>query len=152
MISKTGLKLEHFVPVEPTKKPVTYVNLRTMELARYEEGRTARAELAEEIRLAITTQGFFTLINHGVSEDDITRQVDISHHTFSNTPQQEKEKLKAPILEEGSYHGFKLRGHLRSGPGVCDKVENFNVYRDISLREQQSTMLPFKDEVQAFID
>ena len=152
MISKTGPELAHFVPVRPTKEPVEFVNLRTIDLSRYSEGVAARAELGEEIRLAMTTQGFFTLINHGLSEEDITRQVDIGHNIFSNTPQDEKENLKAPIVEEGSYHGFKLRGHWRAGPGARDKVENFNVYRDMSLRDQPSTMLPFKDEIQAFID
>lgn len=144
--------LEHFVPVAPTKESVSFVNLQTIDLARYEDGPEARCKLAEEIRVAMTTQGFFTLINHGLDEETISRQVDLGHHIFKHTPLEEKQKLQAPIIEEGSYHGFKLRGHWGAGNGVRDKVENFNVHRDMTLREQPSTMLPYQDEVQKFID
>lgn len=144
--------LEHFVPVAPTKEPVSFVNLQTIDLAHYDEGPEARCKLAEEIRVAMTTQGFFTLINHGLDEETISRQVDLGHHIFKHTPLEEKQKLQAPIIEEGSYHGFKLRGHWGAGSGVRDKVENFNLHRDMTLREQPSTMLPYQNEVQKFID
>ncbi len=152
MISKTLPPVEHFEPVAPTKEPVEYVSLRTIDLARYDDGPEARAQLAEEIRLAMTTQGFFTLINHGISEEDITRQVDIGHTILSRTSQEEKIRLQAPMVEEGSYHGFKPRGHWRNAGNVRDKVENFNVYRDMSLREQPAALEPFKPEIQSFID
>ena len=144
--------LEHFVPVKPTQEPVNFVNLKSVDLSRYDDGPAARAELAEEIRIAMTTQGFFTLVNHGLSEDTISHQVDLGHHIFKNTSLEEKEKLQASIIDEGSYHGFKLRGHWGAGVGVRDKVENFNVHRDMSLREQPSTVRPYQEEVQQFID
>ena len=152
MISKSVPIPEHFVPVEPTKESVEYVNLRTIDLARYDDGPAARVELAEEIRQAMTTQGFFTLINHGISEEDVTRQVDIGHHIITHTPINEKQELQAPMIEEGSYHGFKPRGHWRAGKNVRDKVENFNVYRDMTMRPQPNCMEPWKPEIQAFID
>ena len=152
MISKSIPIPEHFVPVDPIKDSVEYVTLRTIDLARYDDGPAARVELAEEIRQAMTTQGFFTLINHGISEEDITRQVDIGHHIITHTPIEEKHALQAPMIEEGSYHGFKPRGHWRAGKDVRDKVENFNVYRDMTLRPQPKCMEPWKPEIQAFID
>ncbi len=153
MISKSIQVPEHFVPVGPSKEPIDFVKLRTVDLGRYDEGPAARAELAEEIRFAMTTQGFFTLVNHGLSEEQITRQVDIGHHIITHTPDEEKKKLQAPMVEEGSYHGFKPRGHWRNGGAhVRDKVENFNVYRDMTLREQPATMEPYKPEIQEFID
>ena len=152
MISKSTPVPEHFVPVGPTKEQIDFVKLRTIDLGRYDDGPSARAELAEEVRLAMTTQGFFTLINHGLSEEDITRQVDIGHHIITNTPYEEKQKLQAPMVEEGSYHGFKPRGHWRAGKGVRDKVENFNIYRDMLLREQPQSMEPYKQEIQGFIE
>ena len=152
MISKSTPVPEHFVPVGPTNEQIDFVKLRTIDLGRYDDGPSARAELAEEVRLAMTTQGFFTLINHGLSEEDITRQVDIGHHIITNTPYEEKQKLQAPMVEEGSYHGFKPRGHWRAGKGVRDKVENFNIYRDMLLREQPQSMEPYKQEIQEFIE
>lgn len=138
MISKALPEVEHFVPAQPSKLVKDFVKLRTVDLGRYDDGAEARKELAEEVRLAMTTQGFFILINHGLSEDDITRQVDIGHTIMARTPQEEKYRLKAKMVEEGSYHGFKPRGHWIAKGNVRDKVENFNVYRDMTLREQPS--------------
>ena len=152
MISKSKPQAEHFIPVEPSKEPIDFVSLRTVDLSRYDDGPEARAALAEEIRLAMTTQGFFTLINHGFSEEEITRQVDVGHHIMAHTPQEEKLRLQAPMVEEGSYHGFKPRGHWRNKGNVRDKVENFNVYRDMTLREQPEALEPFRPEIQEFID
>jgi isopenicillin N synthase-like dioxygenase len=152
MIAKDLPEVEHFVPAEPSKEDIDFVKLRVLDLAKYDEGPAAKKELAEELRLAMTTQGFFTLINHGMNEEDITRQVDIGHTIMTHTSQEEKERLKAPMVDEGSYHGFKPRGHWRTKGEVRDKVENFNVYRDMTLREQPSVMEPYNPEIQAFID
>lgn len=152
MISKSPPEADHFKPVAPSKEDIDFVSLNTIDLGRYEDGEEARAELAEQVRLAMTTQGFFYLVNHGIDEEDITRQVDIGHTIFSNTSDEEKLRLQAPMTTEGSYHGFKPRGHWRNTGSVRDKVENFNVYRDMTLREQPSLMKPFQPEIQQFID
>ena len=100
----------------------------------------------------MTTQGFFKMVNHGISEEEITRQVDIGHTILKRTPLEEKQRLKASMVQEGSYHGFKPRGEWRNKGNVRDKVENFNVYRDMSLREQPAAMTPYIPEIQPFIE
>lgn len=89
--------------------------------------------------------GFFVLKNHGISEDEIKRMTNIGwvriHGYFfqskipahqnaqtalHKTPDEEKLKLKAPMFEEGSYRGFKLRGHYLGAGGSKDKIEQFN--------------------------
>jgi isopenicillin N synthase-like dioxygenase len=152
MISKTRPDVPHFEPVAPTKELIDFARLERVDLSEYEKGPKCKAKLAEQIRRAMTTQGFFIIVNHGINQEDITRQVDIGHHVITNTPVDEKAKLLAPMIEEGSYHGFKPRGHWRTAGGIRDKVENFNVHRDMTLREQPSTLLPYKEEVQEFID
>ena len=118
---------DHFVPVQASKEPIDFVALKSIDFAQYEKGRDARQQLAEEVRQAMTTQGFFVIVNHGISEQEIERQVDIGHTIFKRTSPQEKERLKAPIVEKGSYFGFKPRGHWRTGGGKRDNIENFNV-------------------------
>ena len=86
MIPKAIPGVDHFVPVEPTKASLDFVKLQCIDLARYDKGADAKARLAEQIRYAMTTQGFFTIINHGLSEEEITRQVDIGHHIITNHP------------------------------------------------------------------
>jgi len=143
---------DHFEAAPPTKMPLEYVDLIKIDLGRYHEGPQSRAELAEQIRQAMTTQGFFVVVNHGFTQSEITRQVDIGHHILKNTPEDEKQRLKAPMSTEGSYHGFKPRQHWRTAGEVRDQIENFNVYRDMSLREQPRCMEPFQPEMQDFID
>ncbi|KIW35448.1 uncharacterized protein PV07_02145 [Cladophialophora immunda] len=152
MIAADLPEVDHFVPVYPTKEKVGYVNLREIDLSKYDEGRKAQEELAEQIRVAMNTQGFFILINHGINEEDITRQVDIGHTIFTRTSEEEKQRLKAPITEKGSYFGFKPRGHWRTKGNVRDKIENFNVYRDMNEHEQPQALEPYRPEIQSFID
>lgn len=152
MISKNLPPVDHFVPVQPSKENIPFVELRTIDLSKYDHGIEARRQLADEARLALTTQGFFTVINHGLSEEDITRQVDIGHTILTRTPHEEKVRLQASMVDGGSYHGFKPRGHWRVKGGVRDQVENFNVYRDMTLREQPKALEPYRSEIQAFID
>ncbi|KAK0730908.1 hypothetical protein B0H67DRAFT_474493 [Lasiosphaeris hirsuta] len=143
---------DHFEPVGPTKEALEFVSLVAIDLGRYGDGPEARNHLADQIRQAMVTQGFFFVVNHGIAEADITRQVDIGYHILKNTSDDEKQRLRAPIIEEGSYHGFKPRGHWRTAGEVRDKAENFNVYRDMSLREQPTCMEPFRPEIQHFIE
>jgi non-haem dioxygenase in morphine synthesis N-terminal len=127
MPTKTLPEVDHFVPVEPSKEHIEFVDLKIIDLSKYDEGPETRQQLAEVIRQAMTTQGFFTIINHGISEADIERQVDIGHTIFKRTSVEEKKALKAPIVEEGSYFGFKPRGHWRMNGGKRDNIENFNI-------------------------
>jgi len=143
---------DHFEPAPQTKILLEHVDLVTVDLSRYHNGPDSRAELAERIRHAMVMQGFFLVVNHGFTEAEITGQVDIGHHILANTPKEEKERLKEPMTTEGSYHGFKPRRHWRTAGEVRDQIENFNVYRNMSLREQPQCMEPFKPKMQDFID
>lgn len=144
--------VDHFVAVQPSKETIDFVSLHTVDLATYNDGLEAQKQLAEEVRQAMTTQGFFTLINHGITEEEILRQVDIGHTILKRTPQEEKERLRAPIREEGNYFGFKPRGVWRTIGQAVDKIEQFNISRDMSLQEHPKALEPFRSEVQDFID
>ncbi len=146
MISKTLPHIEHFVPVAPTKQDVPFVDLQSVDIGDYDKGPEARAVLAEQVRQAMTTQGFFCITKHGIDEADIDRQVDIGHHIMTNTPLEEKRALQAPIIDQGSYRGFKPRGHWEWTEGVRDNIGNFNVSRDMSRYQQPAAMDPFRDE------
>ncbi|KAF2101718.1 Clavaminate synthase-like protein [Rhizodiscina lignyota] len=150
--AKALAEVDHFEPVKPSKEPIDFVKLRTLDFSKYNDGPEARKELASIVRDAMTTKGFFTLINHGISEEEITRQVDIGHTILKRTPPEEKLRLKAQILEKGSYPGFKLRGLWNVGSDAKDRIENFNVYRVMSQNEQPRALEPYRHEIQDFID
>ena len=129
-------EVDHFVPVEATKEPIDFVKLHTLDLSTFSDGPEARRVLAQQVHDAMTTQGFFILLNHGISLNEIDRQVDIGHTILKRTPEEEKERLRAPIRDEGIYFGFKPRGVWQVDGQKKDKIEQFNFYRDLSTRAQ----------------
>ncbi|KAL6251292.1 hypothetical protein RBB50_001500 [Rhinocladiella similis] len=149
MISKTLPEVDHFVPVGPSKENLDFADLEILDFAQYDKG--LKQELADKVHKAMRTHGFFVIVNHGIPEDIITRQVDIGHTILTRTPQEEKERLKADILGKGEYPGFKPRGHWKS-TGTPDRIENFNVNRNMSLHEQPLALEPYRQEIQEFID
>ncbi|CAL5875253.1 uncharacterized protein PFLUO_LOCUS9557 [Penicillium psychrofluorescens] len=151
MVANTLAEVDHFVPVEPTKEPLDYADLETLDFSSYDKGPEARKELAAQLRQAMKTHGFFVIENHGISEEDIMRQVDIGHTIFNRTPQEEKDRLKADILGKGEYPGFKPRGHWKSG-GKPDRIENFNVNRNMRAHEQPKALEPYRAEIQTIVD
>lgn len=81
-----------------------------------EQGEKGKAELAKTLDIAMRNQGFFYVINHGLSEDEIQRQVDIGWTILSDTPIEEKKALEGKIQETGQYRGFKLRNYYQYIP------------------------------------
>jgi isopenicillin N synthase-like dioxygenase len=151
MPSATRPPVDHFSPVSPTKETVDFVSLHQIDLSTYDDGPEARSSLAEQVRLAMTTQGFFILVNHGISPEDIERQVDIGHTVLTRTSEEDKQRLRAPIREEGHYFGFKPRGVWTVDGKTKDKIEQFNVYRDLNLYEQPAALEHYRQEVYDFV-
>jgi isopenicillin N synthase-like dioxygenase len=102
-----------FTPVGPTKETLDYADLPFIDFALLEQGEKGKAELAKTLDNAMRTQGFFYVINHGLSEEDIQRQVDIGWTILSDTPIEEKKALEGKIQETGQYRGFKLRNYYQ---------------------------------------
>ena len=71
--------LLHFTPVGPSKDPLDYADLQTVDMSTFHSGPAAQAALAQTVRSAMHHQGFFVLTNFGISEAEIERQVDIAY-------------------------------------------------------------------------
>lgn len=141
-------ELEHFVPVKPTTENVEYADLVCLDFSKWDNGPEAIKELAEQLKYAMRTQGFFLIENHGVSIPTIDKQVDIGYNILTKTPLEEKQRLEAKIKQHGSYQGFKLRKFWTIENGVKDQIEQFNFNRDMSLSDNHpSTFKPFVPEV-----
>ncbi|KAH0831823.1 2OG-Fe(II) oxygenase family oxidoreductase [Fonsecaea pedrosoi] len=152
MISKTLPEVDHFVPVEPTKEKLDYADLDILDFSLYKDTPADKKELAKQVHKAMTSHGFFVIVNHGISEETIERIVDIGHTILSRTPQEEKERLRADLTGKGEYPGFKPRGIWKTLGGTPDRIEQFNVHRDMTTHEQPKTLEPYREEVQEFID
>lgn len=143
-------EVDHFVPVGPTKEHLDFADLEILDFSHYNGGSKAKQALASQLHKAMSTQGFFVIVNHGISEGKITRMVDIGHTILNRTPQEEKDRLRADIVGKGEYPGFKPRGHWKlSG---ADSIENFNINRNMDLHEQPQALEPYRQEIQEIVD
>ncbi|KAK5296944.1 hypothetical protein LTR99_008586 [Exophiala xenobiotica] len=152
MISKALPEVDHFTPVGASNEPLDFADLEILDFSRYDEGQQAKLDLANQVHKAMSTQGFFVIINHGIPEEEITRQVDIGHTILHRTSPEEKQRLKADMLGKGEYPGFKPRGHWKAGGKKPDRIENFNVNRNMSLHEQPTALEPYRGQIQSFVD
>lgn len=106
----------HFEPVQPTAEKLEYADLPTLDFSELKNGDAGKAKLSETLNNVMRTQGFFYIVNHGLSEEEVTRQVDIGYTVLNETPLEEKMKLVSQMQEKGCYRGFKLRDYYQYDP------------------------------------
>ncbi|ORX39267.1 Clavaminate synthase-like protein [Kockovaella imperatae] len=146
------MKLEptHFTPVAESKLDIPYADLTEINISRWDDGPEEQARLAEELRDAMTTDGFLVLTGHALSEADISRQVDIGYTVIEETSLEEKCRLQGHMDKDGVYRGFKLRQYYEMQNGVKDQIEQFNWQRDMKTQEFPAVMQPFLEETKEF--
>lgn len=79
-----------------TTKPTLHAQLPVIDLQGYDKGGERRKAIAEEIRKAATTWGFFQIINHGVPTSTIKGVLEGSRRFFE---QAEEEKMRLFSLD-----------------------------------------------------
>ncbi|OCH86737.1 Clavaminate synthase-like protein [Obba rivulosa] len=149
MPSVTLPQIPHYEPAPPTKEPLEYADLAVIDLSKATtlEG---RLELAAQLREAMTTIGFFYVINHGITAAQNTRMFDIADVPFSQVPEDEKKALQADIKGTGSYQGYKLRQYWHIDAGVRDQIEHYNLARDVTKKQHPKALAPLLPEIDAF--
>ncbi|CAL1710347.1 unnamed protein product [Somion occarium] len=94
--------------------------------------------------------GFFSVINHGLTQPQNDRIFDIADVPFAQVSDEEKRKYEAKMLEEGTFQGYKLRRYWHIANGVQDEVEHYNINRDVTKREHPQALRPFLPEISEF--
>lgn len=139
----------HYEPAPETTADLDYADLAVVDLSKFTtpEG---RAELADIVRDAMRTKGFFYVINHGLSSEQKDRIFDIANVPFAQVSDEEKLKYNGKMLETGSYQGYKLRQYWHVDGGVRDQVENYNINRIVTKKEHPEALRPLLAELDAF--
>jgi len=142
-------QIPHYVPAPTTSEPLVYADLTTIDLSKAQtpEGRT---ELAAQVRDAMTAQGFFYVINHGLTPSENARVFDVADVPFSQVSDEEKRQYAGNIKATGSYQGYKLRQYWHIDNGVHDQLEHYNINRDITKKTHPKVLRPLLPEIQAF--
>ncbi|WWC58131.1 uncharacterized protein I303_100666 [Kwoniella dejecticola CBS 10117] len=150
--AKAGGGLLHFTPVAESKVDVPYADLTNIDISTWDQGLVAQQKLAKQLFTAMTTDGFFVLTGFGISEEEITRQVDIGYTVIEKTPLEEKKELEGHMDHTGIYRGFKLRQYYEMENGVKDQIEQFNWQRDMEDQSMPLTIKPYIPEVKSFCE
>ena len=89
---------------------VEYADLAIIDLSKAStpEGRVT---LANEVRDALNTTGFFYVINHGFTQEQTDRMFDIANVPFSQVSDEEKQAYLGKIKETGTFQGYKPRNY-----------------------------------------
>ncbi|KAF8490579.1 Clavaminate synthase-like protein [Gautieria morchelliformis] len=134
--------------------PFTSYDLEWADLAIIDISKAAtpegRAQLSVQVRDALSTAGFFYVVNHGYTPEQTTRMFDIADIPFEQVSQTEKEQYLGQMKQTGSYQGYKLRSYWHVDNGVRDQIENYNVHRDVTKRAHPEALRPFLPEISAF--
>ncbi|KLT46580.1 2OG-Fe(II) oxygenase superfamily protein [Cutaneotrichosporon oleaginosum] len=136
-----------------TTADLPWANLKVLDISRFDQPGGKEA-LAEELREAVHTTGFFALTNTGFAPDEVQRQYDIGQ-SFFNLPPEEKGLEKYRVdFGRGNYFGYKPPFEKTVyDTEVLDNVESLNVPKFIPANEGE----PFhphlnvaKAEIEAF--
>lgn len=118
---------------------VDYADLPIIDLSQAHDA-DGRRKLASQVTAAMSTLGFFYIINHGYSAAEVrdgvvstrkaelkmhdietTRIFDIADIPFSGVAHEEKIQYEGKMKQTGSYQGYKLRQYWVISFQVCPK-------------------------------
>ncbi|KAH9834791.1 Clavaminate synthase-like protein [Rhodofomes roseus] len=138
-----------WVPAPGTKADLEYADLPIIDFAKLATP-GGSAMLAQQVHDAMTTSGFFYVINHGHTQAKTDRMFDIGDVAFSQVSDQEKKAYEGNVKELGTYQGYKLRQYWHIDAGVKDQIEHYNINRDVTKREHPEALRPFLPEISEF--
>ncbi|KAJ7766299.1 Clavaminate synthase-like protein [Mycena maculata] len=125
----------------------TRTSLIDLSKANDAHGRAAMALQASE---AMRTHGFFYVVNHGYTPEQMARMFDIADVPFSGVSSEEKHTYTARMKDTGSYQGYKPRQYWHINNRVHDQLEHYNINRDVTKREHPEAVRPLLGEIEAF--
>ncbi|EGV64056.1 2OG-Fe(II) oxygenase superfamily protein [Yamadazyma tenuis] len=113
-------------PPAATKEQLSHAELTVLDLSKYDEA-NGKYELAQELKTAVSKDGFWSIIGHGISPEEVSRQFALSKHFFDDYTVAEK-SAQTVDFEKGDYFGYKSAGVKRVfGTQVKDTTEVFNI-------------------------
>ncbi|KZT08076.1 Clavaminate synthase-like protein [Laetiporus sulphureus 93-53] len=152
--STGALRLKPWNKPPPSTADVEYANIETVDLSLWDKP-GGKAELAATVGRALTRDGFFYVINHTFSQEEVDRIFSIGQVPFDEVPDDEKHKYEAKIKEKGTFRGYKLPSFWEIENGVRDRIEHYNFYNERgsvgSPDEHPTALRPFLPEITAFL-
>lgn len=108
-------------------------------------------EIAEQLWKAATTVGFFSVVNHGISQETIDDAFGVSQQFFA-LPQQEKEEA-SPFARELNA-GYEYMSQVRPSTGTADQKESLQITARQGVMDSRWPKTPanFQPVAEALLD
>ncbi|OCH86740.1 Clavaminate synthase-like protein [Obba rivulosa] len=142
-------QIPHYEPAPATKESLDYAALTIVDLSKAKTPQE-RAELSVQVRDAMMSQGFFYVVNHGLTPTQNARIFDIADVPFAHVTDEEKRQYAGNIKATGSYQGYKLRQYWHIDAGVHDQLEHYNLNRDVTKKAHPRALRPLLPEIEAW--
>ncbi|KAJ7611250.1 hypothetical protein FB45DRAFT_804045 [Roridomyces roridus] len=136
-----------YVAPPASNEKLEYADLTIIDLATAST-EAGRKELAGQLVQAMTTNGFFYVVNHGYTQEQTTRVFSIANLTFDAVGEDEKKTYMGK--SESVYEGYKPRQTWKIEDGVQDQIEHYNINRHVRQRAHPEALRPYLREVEAF--
>ncbi|KAI9734344.1 MAG: hypothetical protein M1834_002450 [Cirrosporium novae-zelandiae] len=146
-------------PLEKWHRPgkttynLPWADLSVIDLSTFDEPGGKEA-LATQLRDAVHRDGFFSVIGHGFTEEEIERQFSIGQAFFAQ-PLEEKSRAESRCnFDQGNYFGYRAPFERTvMGTDVLDNVESINIPKFIPELENEPHhpfLKPFEAEIEDF--
>ncbi|KAI8309088.1 UPF0676 protein [Colletotrichum sp. SAR11_59] len=113
-----------YIQAPETSASLDWADLVALDLSKFDQP-GGKHELAAELSTAIEKIGFFYVVNHGLSREDIDTQFALASSVLGLSDA-EKTPYRA-ALEAGDYNGWKPAGTRELIPGVRDNFEIYDI-------------------------
>jgi isopenicillin N synthase-like dioxygenase len=104
----------------PTKEDLDWAPLAQIDLSRFDEP-GGKQELAKQLYDAVTKVGFWVVVNTGIDDERVLRQLSIGNTFFKESLE---EKRKHPCnFAEGEYFGYRENSRYLGDTGIKENIE-----------------------------
>lgn len=109
--------------IPETAADLPWADLIAIDLSKFDKP-GGRQQLAAQLKHAISTVGFFYVINFGLSEAEVDEQFEIAQEIFA-LPEAEKHPYRVDPSKQG-FFGWKPRGSRKQQHGLVDSLELYD--------------------------
>lgn len=121
----------------PTKKQLDWADMKTIDLSNFDSP-GVKQKLAEELRDAVHTTGFFSVVGTGLTQQEVDRQYDIGQAYFDLPFKEKGDVAYRCDFANGNYFGYRAACEKKiMGTDVLDNVESVNIPKFILANEHE---------------
>jgi len=130
-----GNEHTRYQDIPETTADLEWADLVTIDLSQFDLP-DGKRKLAAQLKHAISTVGFFYVINFGLTESEVDEQFALAKAIF-DLPNDEKQKYRVDSSKQG-FFGWKPRGARKQQHGLMDNLELYDdpkwndIYKDVA--------------------